>query len=371
MYDIWRTQMSTHLLLSKAKLLWPWLFLPVFLAACTTRIVAPVIGAQPATTQPTTAPAPTVSAKAVLPPDSPVEFVWAQPAGTLSYPKFLALDKQGTIYVPDSGHDRMQTIDPNGKLLKTWGSTGSGKGQFIFICLGECKPACPPLPVGWPRCYHLPSGGVAIDEQGNVFVADFNSRIQKFDSKGNFLTQWGSRGTGDGQFLSSAQGLAVDKAGNVYAVDGDNHRIQKFDNQGKFLLAWTGKQESDEPAFDPFGVAVDQQGYVYVTDDKGVQKFDSDGNFLTKWGSLGSDKGQLTAAPDGVAVDSKGNVYVVDNGGDKVLKFDGKGNFLGQWGSHGVGDGQFASPTGIIIDKDDNIYIADRVGGHVQKFRQK
>ena len=237
--------MTTYLIVAKAKLLWPWLFLPVLLAACTPYIVAPATAEQP-----TTAPTPTVSASAAVTAESPVEFVWALPMGSLSFPKHLAVDKQGTIFVPDSGNDRMQKIDSNGNLLMTWGKTGSAEGQFIFICPGVCKPACPPLPEGWPRCYHLPSGGVAVDEQGNVFVSDFNSRIQKFDANGNFLTQWGSRGKGDGQFLSSPDGLAVDKAGNVYAADAYNHRIQKFDNQGKFLLAW-GKQDSGEGDFEP------------------------------------------------------------------------------------------------------------------------
>lgn len=357
--------MTTYLLVAKATFLWPWLLLPVLLAACTPYIVAPASAAKPAA-----APTATVSASAVVTAESPVEFVWALPMGTLSYPKHLAVDKQGTLFVPDTGNDRMQKIESDGNLLMNWGSTGSAEGQFIFICPGECKPACPPLPEGWPRCYHMPSGGVAVDEQGNVFVSDFNSRIQKFDANGTFLTQWGSRGKGDGQFLSSPDGLAVDKAGNVYAADGYNHRIQKFDNQGNFLGAW-GKQDSGEGAFEPMDVAVDPQGNVYASGLTGIQKFDSNGKFLVQLGSIGRGEGQFMAAPDGVEVDSKGNVYAVDNGGNRVLKFDGDGNFLGQWGSTGNGDGEFSSPSGIAIDSEDNIYIAERGNQRVQKFRQK
>lgn len=360
--------MTIYSIAARAKLLWPWLFALVLLAACTPYIVAPAVADQPAK-----APTSTVSTSATpaaeSSTESPVEFVWALPMGTLSYPKHLAVDKQGAILVPDTGNDRVQKIDANGNLLMNWGSTGSSEGQFIFICPGVCKPACPPLPEGWPRCYHMPSGGVAVDEQGNVFVSDFNSRIQKFDSDGNFLTQWGSRGKGEGQFLSSPDGLAVDKAGNVYAADAHNHRIQKFDNQGNFLLAWGKKDGEDlsEPAY----IALDPQGYVYVTDLTGVQKFDSNGKFLTKWGSIGGGEGQFADAPEGVAVDSKGSVYVVDNIGNRVLKFDGNGNFLGQWGKLGIGDGEFSSPSGIGIDAEDNIYIAERANHRVQKFRQK
>ena len=361
--------MTIYSIIAEARLLWSWLFAPVFLAACTPYIVAPATMERPVTT-----PTPAVSTNATLPAkstaESPVEFVWALPMGTLSYPKHLAVNKQGTIFVPDSGEDRMQKIDSNGNLLMTWGSTGSDVGQFIFICPGQCKPACPPLPEGWPRCYHLPSGGVAVDDQGNVFVSDFNSRIQKFDSNGNFLTQWGSRGKGDGQFLSSPDGLAVNKAGNVYAADGYNHRIQKFDSQGNFLLAW-GKQDGGEDAFEPMDIAVDHEGNVYATDIKSIQKFDSDGKFLAEWGSIGRGEGQFADAPEGIAVDSRGDVYVVDNIGARVLKFDGNGTFLGQWGRLGTGDGEFSHPTGIDIDAEGNIYIAERTGHRVQKFRQK
>jgi DNA-binding beta-propeller fold protein YncE len=70
--------------------------------------------------------------------------------------------------------------------------------------------------------------GVATDAAGNVYVADFgNHRIQKFTGTGVYLTQWGSFGSGDGQF-STPRGVATDVDGNVYVADQGNHRIQKF-----------------------------------------------------------------------------------------------------------------------------------------------
>ena len=69
---------------------------------------------------------------------------------------------------------------------------------------------------------------MATDAAGNVYVADFgNHRIQKFSSAGTYLAQWGSYGSGDGQF-STPRGVATDAAGNVYVADQGNHRIQKF-----------------------------------------------------------------------------------------------------------------------------------------------
>jgi DNA-binding beta-propeller fold protein YncE len=71
-------------------------------------------------------------------------------------------------------------------------------------------------------------GGMATDEQGNLYVADWgNNRMQKFDSSGKFLFKWGSGGVGDGEFNGLAD-VALDGQGNVYVVDYFNNRIQKF-----------------------------------------------------------------------------------------------------------------------------------------------
>src|SRR5438876_11707049 len=71
--------------------------------------------------------------------------------------------------------------------------------------------------------------GVATDAAGNVYVEDTgNIRIQKFTSTGAYLTQWSS----------SAGNVATDAAGNVYVSDYDNHRIHKFTNTGPYLTQW-------------------------------------------------------------------------------------------------------------------------------------
>ena len=73
-----------------------------------------------------------------------------------------------------------------------------------------------------------------------------------------------------------------------------------------------------------------------------IQKFTPDGTFLTQWGSFGTGDGQFKQ-PWGVAVDSAGNVYVTDYWNHRVQKFTSSGAFLTQWGSAGTGDGQFAT----------------------------
>ena len=76
---------------------------------------------------------------------------------------------------------------------------------------------------------------VAWDAQGNIYVTDGygNSRVAKYAPNGKWLKNWGSRGTGQGQF-NIVHGIAIDAQGNVYVADEGNKRIQVFDTDGNF-----------------------------------------------------------------------------------------------------------------------------------------
>lgn len=129
-----------------------------------------------------------------------------------------------------------------------------------------------------------------------------------------YLTQWGSFGSGNGQF-AYPQGVATDAAGNVYVGDEVNHRIQKFTSAGAYLTQWGWVGI-------PIDVATDAAGNVYVTDYRNncIQKFTSDGTYLTQWGSYGTGNGQFYY-PSSVAIDAAGNVYVVEQENHRIQKF--------------------------------------------------
>src|SRR5262245_52798281 len=83
----------------------------------------------------------------------------------------------------------------------------------------------------------------AVDGQGNLYVLEAsNFRIQKLAPDGTPLAQWGSEGNGPGQFsrrtVEGKGGLALDRQGNIYFSDGQNHRIQKLSPDGEFLAEW-------------------------------------------------------------------------------------------------------------------------------------
>ena len=145
---------------------------------------------------------------------------------------------------------------------------------------------------------------VPIYDVGEVY----NHRIQKISSAGKSLAQWGTFGTGPGEFRDPA-GIALDKDGNLYVADKSNNRIQKLGPDGKPLAQWGGSGQLQSP----IAVALDPQGNVYVADDDNnrVQKLSPTGQLLAQSGTRGVSAGQFQG-PVGVAVDAKGNVYVAE-----------------------------------------------------------
>ena len=161
--------------------------------------------------------------------------------------------------------------------------------------------------------------------------------------------------------------LYVVSRGNEYTfgVPVDNKRIGKITIDQEFI----GDFGRDGELAWPAGLAVDQDGNVYCSDEHEhvVAIYDPDGQRLGQWGDPGSQEGQLNA-PSGIGFDSDDNLYVVDTGNDRVQKFTKEGQFLSSWGSSGGGEGQFKSPWGITIDQQGNVYVVDWGNSRVQKF---
>src|SRR6185369_7123307 len=189
----------------------------------------------------------------------------------------------------------------------------------------------------------------------------------------NFLSILASIGSGDGQVLTP-RAIATDPSDNVFVAD-QNDRIQKFNSSGVFQFKFGTGGSGTGSVVAPSGVAVNRTtGDIYVSDGFSertsgiVQKFNSSGVFQLSWGTSGSGNGQFLNGAGGVAVDSAGNVYVTDLGNHRIEKFTSSGSFIMSWGSSGTGNGQFSGPEGIATDASDNIYIADTGNHRIQKF---
>jgi hypothetical protein len=232
--------------------------------------------------------------------------------------------------------------------------------------------------------YNFPRG-VAVDLQGNVYVADSsNNRIRKMTSAGIVTTLAGSgvAGFADGvgavaQF-KNPRGIAVDSLGNVYVGDYENNRIRKVTPEGVVTtLAGSGTRGYVDgigvvAQFSrPYGVALDSSGNLYVAenDNRGIRKVTPEGTVTTLAGTVGQ-----FLNPNGVAVDFSGNVYVADWGSHRICKVTQAGvvTTLAGSGTIGFANGtgtaaQFNQPTAIAVDAVGNVYVADQINNCIRK----
>jgi tripartite motif-containing protein 71 len=268
----------------------------------------------------------------------------------------IALDGQGNLYMTEMDDDLIYEYTTAGKLVRKWGGTGHSPGQLTY-----------------PE-------KLTFDAQGNLYVTEFgspsfggsqgeNDRVQKFSPTGTPLAQWGTLGSGPGQF-NGPVGIAVDHQGDIYVADVANHRIQKLSPSGQLLTQWhtvgSGIGEGTQTSYD---LGLDSSGNVYVsephpvdTGDEWIEKFSPAGERLARWGGSGSGPGQFEK-PWGLTLDSKDNVYVVDVGNNRIQKFSPTGQYMAQWKGPQKG---FIATSKPAVDVNGNIYAS--VGNQVVKL---
>ena len=212
--------------------------------------------------------------------------------------------------------------------------------------------------------------GVDVDRRGNVYVADTeNHAVKKLDRNGNLLAVWGDRGEGPGEFRYPRD-VAVAPDGRVYVADTLNDRIQVFTADGDFAEQ-IGKGRGSSPGWldGPKAVAVDGWGNVYVADtfNNRIQVFDADGGLQFEWGGAGSADGRFRN-PSGIAVSESGLVYVSDTFHDRIQVFNAAGGYLRKWGETGSELGELLSPRGIDVDEAGRVYVSDSDNHRIQVF---
>ena len=269
-------------------------------------------------------------------------------------PVDMALDRDVNLYVVSRGNldfedtrstKRVTVCNVAGELLREFATGGTGDGDIM-----------------WPSC-------IAVNLDANVYISDEAlNRISVFSKEGEFLAKWGTRGSGDGEFDRPA-GIAFDGDGNLLVVDGLNSRVQRWTADGRFLGSW-GKRGTGDGEFNmPWGIAVDSEDNVYVADWRNdrVQKLDPEGRHLATFGSSGGASGGSSGGssghgdgelhrPAGVAVDQDGDVYVADWGNERVQVYDSGGDFVakirGQSGYSKWAQDWFISNQDLLEERD-------------------
>lgn len=220
-------------------------------------------------------------------------------------PHGLSIDHAGNVWLTDVGLHQVFKCTPDGKVL---------------LMLGEAG-----VPGADHTHFNLPTD-VAVLHDGSVYVSDGykNTRVIRFSAEGRFEFEWGTKGSGQGEF-HLPHGIAVDARGRVIVCDRENERLQIFDARGGFLAAWLGAHLGK-----PYGIAAAPDGCILVIDGgspslkpdlrgKAVE-LDANGRVIDAFGSFGNAPGQFQLGHD-IAVGPDGAIYVAEGTGARVQKF--------------------------------------------------
>lgn len=209
--------------------------------------------------------------------------------------------------------------------------------------------------------------GVGIDPQGDIHVADTGKkRIVVFDSAGDFVTVYGTAGTGAFE-LDNPIDVAISSDGRSFVVDRTLGKVVVFD---------ATRQPINEIAFEepPTSVTIGgDEELLFITTDSGVLIGNLDGELLTGYIARGREPGQFDR-PAGVAVGQDGTLYVCDSLNYRIQAISTSGQPLWQYGSplpegealmYQGDDRKFGLPSSITIDENDRLYVVDGLDSEI------
>jgi uncharacterized protein (TIGR03437 family) len=311
----------------------------------------------------------------------------------ISFPTGLAVDSAGNLYLTDT--NCIREVSPAG-IISTVAGVVTGAGfppQFGYS--GDGGPA--------NKAEINEPSGVAVDSLGDVYIADtFNARIREISPAGIINTVAGTgelNYSGDGGLATSARlspyGLSTDASGNLYVAEQANNRVRKISPGGIVTGAAgngvQGYSGDGGPAVsaelnNPYGVAVDTAGNLYIADrgNNRVRMISSAGLITTIAGNgtlgySGDDAAATSARLFGtssVAVDPSGAVYIADSFNSRIRRVS-KTGIITTVAGNGVtgysGDGgpatsaSLSEPFGVILDGSGNLYIADTYNNRIRK----
>ena len=254
----------------------------------------------------------------------------------LRYPSAIAVDQTGNVYITDTFNHRIRKVEIISGIITTIAGNGQDgfggdEGQATEASLSE------------------PSG-IAIDRSGDIFIADFmNHKIRKVDVATGVITT--VAGSGNGSFsgdngpaiyadLTCPGGVAVDNEGNIFIADTFNNRIRMIDKDTGIINTVAGddasfrvgdKKSSEKSLSRPYSIALDSKGDIYTTDSDNhmVRKiYRKTGEIVTVAGN-----GKAGFSPDetpanetslnypfGIAIDQADNIYIADTFNHMIRK---------------------------------------------------
>jgi sugar lactone lactonase YvrE len=307
----------------------------------------------------------------------------------LSTPSGIALAADGSLFIADTGNQRIRKVDPAGTI-----TTVAGNGTAGFC--GDGGPAA-------SACLYSPTA-VVLDASGALFIADHqNYRVRKVTAAGTITTVAGN-GTagycGDGgpatsACLNNTFGLAVNGAGDLFIADTTNNRIRMVNTTGTITtvagngtnaFCGDGGPATSACLDNPWDVVVEADGTLIIADEFNhrIRRVDPSGTITTLAGSgIGAycgDGGPATSGclqfPFGVLADGSGAVLVADTSNHRIRLVDAGGTITtvaGNGSGSFCGDGGPATsaclnwPSKIALSADAMLFIADQQNHRIRK----
>jgi tripartite motif-containing protein 71 len=235
-------------------------------------------------------------------------------------------------------------LTPDGALVRTFGTAGSGPGQFR---LGGRTPVA--------------GGGIAAAGDALLVADTFNDRVQQFTLDGRFV-----RTIGVGK-LKRPQGLTAD-AHQVLVADDNDHRVVRFDRDGRYVEVGGAYGRGAGQLRYPYDVSLDGARNAWIADDIGGRVVELNAHLAPKatYGHFGHGPGQF-AFPRSLAVDpATGRVYVADTANERIQVLNARGRLIGGWGVSGRGPGNVTDPADVAFDALGHLAVADTIDNRIE-----
>ncbi|MFQ5675503.1 MAG: NHL repeat-containing protein [bacterium] len=275
-----------------------------------------------------------------------VKFLFSFPekpilAEPLSQPQAIAIDLDGTVFVSDTGNNRIIKFDQDGHYIYTIGGFGWEVEQFDQ-----------PLDV---------SAKTGLE----IFVADYNNeRIERYDKKLNYISSLHPDETLSNTLqFGFPSGVDISSQGELFICDTENNRVLKLNTLGEPVLSFGDFNWGEGQLEHPVKVEVTADNVVYVSDREANQivVFDYYGNYIARYGDA------ELSNPNGLALWKDILLVVADSGHNRLAVFDKDREFVYSWGSKGSKFGAFDNPVDVATFKN-RIYVLDSGNNRVQVF---
>lgn len=236
----------------------------------------------------------------------------------------IAIDSNDNVFITDVNDDKVQKFDSDGTYITSWGTTGSGNGQFDGP---------------W---------GIACDSSDNVYVIDVqNDRCQKFQNDGTYVAQW-SLGIG-----TNIEGITISADDKIYI--GIDNTIKRYNTSGVLqeTISPAGASSTLWPAISPGGILyiADYHNDCVIPYGTGLSNF-TDADLENPYGIAFKDD----------------LIYVCSYSKDMIVVFNNQGTKVDTFGTSGTGNGQFDFPSGIAFNSENECFVVDSQNARVQAF---